>query len=105
MTSTVTIWHDQRNPIAALDREAFKKGKKDLKNFKTVLQFQLPFTGEDAAEEAFKVSNAPDEMLNPYQLHIASLFRKEKVHSVSVGDIVSVDESFFLCESSGWTEL
>ena len=51
--------------------------------------------GKDAAEEAFDLTNNPgrqDERENKYG----------RGRSVSVGDIVLVDEAAYLCLSSGW---
>jgi hypothetical protein len=67
-------------------------------------------TGEAAAEEAFHISNAPDELLTDKQKHIR---QRWKGRSLSVGDIVSVAdaddlnivEKRYLCCSCGWKEI
>jgi hypothetical protein len=67
-------------------------------------------TGEAAAEEAFHISNAPDELLTDKQKHIRQQW---KGRSLSVGDIVSVAdaddlnivEKRYLCCSCGWKEI
>lgn len=54
--------------------------------------------GHAAAEEMFDLTNNPsreDERAEVYGSH----------RSVSVGDIVSVDGVYFLCQPSGWTAL
>ena len=57
--------------------------------------FVTELSGEDAAEEAFDLSN------NPYRQD-----EREEVYgrgrSVSVGDVVIVDDAEYLCASSGW---
>lgn len=67
-------------------------------------------TGEAAAEEAFHISNAPDELLNQKEKDIKLRW---KGRSLSVGDIVSVAdaddldmvEKRYLCCACGWKEL
>ena len=55
-------------------------------------------TGEDAAEEAFDLTN------NPMRQE-----ERERVYgrgrSVSVGDVIDVDGKMFLCSSIGWKVL
>lgn len=56
--------------------------------------------GEAAAEEAFIITNAPDEVLSKEQLAIRASLRP--AHSVSVGDVVTVGGKDYLCAGSGW---
>ena len=61
-------------------------------------KFVTELTGEDAAEDAFDLANNPcrqDEREEVYG----------RRRSVSVGDIVVVDEEEYLCASFGWTLL
>jgi hypothetical protein len=58
---------------------------------------------EAAAEEAYHITNAPLEMLNEFEKHIAEQFRATKTMSLSVGDVVRVgDRVEYLCSSEGW---
>ena len=67
-------------------------------------------TGEDAAQEAFHISNAPDELLSPREKDIKLRW---KGRSLSVGDTVlvrpksygSYQDKSYLCCGSGWKEL
>lgn len=67
-------------------------------------------TGEDAAQEAFHISNAPDELLSPGEKDIKLRW---KGRSLSVGDAVlvrpksygSYQDKSYLCCGSGWKEL
>lgn len=55
-------------------------------------------SGQDAAEEAFDLTNNPsrnDERVAVYGTH----------RSISVGDIVEVDGVAYLCDSFGWVAL
>jgi hypothetical protein len=59
--------------------------------------------GEKAAEECYKITNAPEEILNEFEKHIAGRFREAKTMSLSVGDVVRVgDQMEYLCASEGW---
>ena len=71
-------------------------------------EFCTEKNGEAAAEEAFVITNAPDEYLNDEQMKI-----KEKNNfkgpSLSVGDVVRVSSiidrelpEYYLCMSFGW---
>ena len=67
-------------------------------------------TGEDAADEAFYISNAPEELLSKEQMDIKLRW---KGRSLSVGDAVLVrpkpygtyQDKSYLCCGSGWKEL
>ena len=67
-------------------------------------------TGEAAAEEAFHISNAPDELLNQKEQDIK---RRWKGRSLSVGDVVSVNNiedgivvtEHYLCCGNGWKQI
>jgi hypothetical protein len=59
--------------------------------------------GEEAAQECYHITNAPLEILNEFEKHIADQFRATKTMSLSVGDVVRVgDEVEYLCASEGW---
>jgi hypothetical protein len=59
--------------------------------------------GEEAAQECYHITNAPLEILNEFEKHIAEQFRATKTMSLSVGDVVRVgDEVEYLCASEGW---
>ncbi len=58
--------------------------------------------GEKAAEKMFHILNAPEEVLSDSERVIADDFRSKDNYSLSVGDVVEVDDEHFLCESFGW---
>ena len=74
------------------------------------LSYQTNTIGENAAEEAFHITNAPDDYLEEYQ----KLLLEEiefKGPAVSTGDVVRVDTlpkcqaqpaEYYLCKSVGW---
>jgi hypothetical protein len=55
--------------------------------------------GYGAAEEAFRIFNAPLELLEEWQQYIAKGYCGT---SLSVGDIVEVNDEEYLCCSLGW---
>ena len=60
--------------------------------------FLVDAEGEDAAEEVFDLTNNPsrqDERVEKYG----------RGRSISVGDIVEVDDINYLCTPSGWLKL
>ena len=68
--------------------------------------------GEQAAEEAFHITNAPDECLDDNQKAILKI-NQFKGPSLSVGDVVKVTTyprnpddlpKYYLCKSFGWEE-
>lgn len=80
-------------------RELFE-GKK---TYNLAAGWVVEATGENAAEEAFDLSN------NPCRQDERNLFWGD-IRSLSVGDIVEVNNhedgrQFFLCDSVGWVKL
>ena len=70
----------------------------NLASYEAREPFFCDYEGEEAAEEAFDLTNNPsrqDERENLYG----------RYRSVSVGDIVQVNEERFLCMSCGWEKL
>ena len=64
--------------------------------------FYTPLRGEEAAEDAFDLSNNPSRDFDRQ-------FVFKDTRAVNVGDVVEVDEcgvpSFFLCKEIGWVKL
>lgn len=56
----------------------------------------------DLCEELFKMTNDPSRQTTRevFQEHFGF-----KGHSISVGDIVKVDDTFYYCDSFGWQEI
>lgn len=61
---------------------------------------------EGLAEEAFHITNAPEELLSEPQKEWERIHRKNRAPSLSVGDVAQVTHpygtEFYLCRSSGW---
>lgn len=76
--------------------------EENMKHYEMAASWTVDEDGEEAADEAFELTNAPyreDERENLYGDY----------RSVSTGDIVEVSNKsgvkFYLCESIGWTEI
>lgn len=72
--------------------------KKLRSSYITQITLFMDQEGEDAAEEAFDLTNNPSRQEEREQKY-------GRARSVSVGDIVTVDGVDYLCASCGWTQL
>lgn len=97
--TTVRI-HIQELDVFAADRLGYQYFTSDWTLPRTHRYTYLTgLKGQEAAEEAYHIFNAPEEMLEEWQKYIA---RGYKGQSLSVGDIVEVDGEEYLCCSFGW---
>jgi len=53
-------------------------------------------------DKAFKMFNAPPEVLDEDELEIMEQYRKKQLRSLSVGDVVQVEDVKYVCQSFGW---
>lgn len=79
---------------------AFCADVKSLVKSKVELYTVMPaintvFSGEEAAEEMFDLTNNPSRQSEREELY-------GRYRSVSVGDIVEVDSVSYVCDSFGW---
>lgn len=104
--STVSIY---RLPWTA---DSFKIREEWYVDRQEVFVYHSELEGEKAAEEAFHITNAPDECLNDNQKAILAM-NDFKGSSLSVGDVVKVTTQprnpnelpkYYLCKSFGWEE-
>lgn len=66
--------------------------------YEKVCELELPQIGDRAAEEMFDLTNNPER-------EGERLEKWGRRRSISVGDVVQVDDVSFLCCSIGWTQL
>jgi len=66
--------------------------------YKDVGAFEVDAVGEAAAEEVFDLTNNPSRQFERDLLY-------GRGRSVSVGDMIAVDDSLFLCAPTGWINL
>ena len=60
-------------------------------------------TGEAVAERAFHILNVDGDQLEGLESSIAERYRAKELHSLSVGDVVQVNEIFYRCDSFSWS--
>ena len=67
------------------------------------ISYRSKLVGEEAAEEAFHITNAPEDCLEDEHKKILTE-QQFKGPSLSVGDIVRVEPmpEYYLCKSFGW---
>lgn len=63
------------------------------------LTYNTPLSGEAAANQAFKITNAPEDALTEEEADMVTHFRGP---SLSIGDVVEVDGIEYLCAPEGW---
>jgi hypothetical protein len=104
MKATVTLYRLPWNPFNIDKREEWFVEREQG------LSYVSNLTGEAAAEEAFHITNAPEECLTEAQQEMLKLL-DYKGPSLSVGDIVRVEQypkqhstpaEYYLCKSYGW---
>lgn len=96
--SNIKIYLQDFDAITAANRRGFQSDWTLPRKF--VLEYTSKHLGETAAEEAFKIFNAPEEFLDDDEMRIVKQYRG---HSLSVGDVVQVDGVDYLCSGVGWT--
>lgn len=101
--SVITLYRSNRGIIIDWDkREEWYIDRTEGMSYRTCL------TGEEAAEEAFHITNAPEDCLSDEQKIILKE-QQFKGSPLSVGDVVRVSpilrkgtSDYFLCKSFGW---
>ena len=84
------IWSEDHRSIF-LDRVR-------ARSYVTVSKFEIPYSGEEAAEEVYDITNSP--MREDESARVAGHIRP-----VLPGDIVVVDSRMYGCLSIGWVDL
>jgi hypothetical protein len=80
------------------DKKALPLIRNHLPKYVEVCSFETKKEGEDAAEEAFDLSNNPHRERDRSEVY-------GHHRSVSVGDVIDVDGQKFACMSMGWAKL
>jgi hypothetical protein len=60
---------------------------------------------DDMLEWLFEATNAPESFLDAEQLFVRQTFADAKLHSLSRGDVVEIDGTFYKCKMVGWEEV
>ena len=99
--NTITILHAINPTFSDKDVELHRVAVGSYKTEKA---------GEDAAEEAYHITNAPGEILRMSEKALLKEGGLSGKRSLSVGDAVMVQDfagraKVFMCASSGWKEI
>lgn len=101
LKSDVTIYKLLWENTLLEDREKWFVDRHEAFSYKS------KFEGEEACEEVYHLTNAPEDLLEDYQKEIIKDF---KGSPLSVGDVVRVETlvkglktaDYYLCKSFGW---
>ena len=106
--SFITIYRRPKANNRLMNQQDWENRENWFVNREEGLTYKSSLGGEEAAEEAFHLTNAPEDCLEEDQKRL--LERLEfKGPSLSVGDIVRVEPivrtslpEYYLCKSFGW---
>ena len=107
--NNIAIYQRTWTPYSFKNREEWFVDRKKTLTYKTKLE------GEAAAEEAFELTNAPEDYLSEEQQEVVRQLNFQGP-SLSVGDVVRVEScirvpgdnnvpEYYLCLSAGWSKL
>ena len=71
----------------------------------SVLEYQSSLKADEAAEEAYILTNAPDLLLNERLTNLRHQYYSRVKRPLYAGDVVVVDGESFLCLNDGWKKL
>ena len=98
MTKVMVLQRKPGTQVSYSQQRMVPSVRELIEEFHTVAAFETHCVGEDAAEEAFDISNNPNRDDEREQVGW-------KGFSMSVGDIAIVDGIGYFCASSGWGKL
>ena len=99
-------------PVIILSQDFKEIDKSGLRGFeenwdlprKQTLEISYPVTDiydpKEVADHMFYILNAPEVVLNEEERAILKNFHS---HSLSIGDVVKVDDTALICASQGWS--
>jgi hypothetical protein len=96
-TSTVTVFFNEA------PHHFF--GYQPTHSVRQVFTYTTTAPPEHAAEEAFRLFNMDLEWLSGWELETATTYRLAHLRSLSVGDVLKINETWWACASVGFTEL
>jgi hypothetical protein len=67
--------------------------------------YQSKHSGDDAADEAFIMSNAPSLLLPDETYELKKEYYKSPKRPITIGDAVVVNDDIYLCIEDGWKKL
>jgi hypothetical protein len=70
-----------------------------------VFEYESRLSGEDAAEEAYKIINSASFELNDHELAIQEEYLANNEAVITSGDMVTVDDVAYICLPVGWKKM
>ena len=70
-----------------------------------VFEYESQLSGEDAAEEAYKIINSAGFELDDEQLAIQEEYLANTEATITSGDVVVVDDVPYICLPIGWKKM
>jgi hypothetical protein len=70
-----------------------------------VFEYESRLSGEDAAEEAYKIINSASFELNDHELAIQEEYLANNEAVITSGDMVAVDDVAYICLPIGWKKM
>jgi hypothetical protein len=72
---------------------------------KSCFEYASSHSSDEAAEEAFIFTNAPDLFLTERLFQLKQQYYKTTARPIATGDVVVVNDECFLCLKDGWKKL
>ena len=60
---------------------------------------------DDMLEWLFEATNAPESFLDAEQMFVRQTFADAKLHSLSRGDVIGINGTFYKCKMVGWEKV
>jgi len=63
------------------------------------------YSQDNTPEWLFEATNAPESFLDAEQMWVRQTFADAKLHSLSRGDVVGINGTFYKCKMAGWEKV
>jgi hypothetical protein len=92
---------------ALSNKDLFQQKAEVTRRLALNLRFSVDETDDEtrACEYVFEATNAPREILDIEQCWIGDRFADAREHSVSVGDVLMINNTAYMCKSAGWEKI
>jgi hypothetical protein len=91
---------------ALSNKDLFQQKVEVTRRLALNLRFSLETNDETlACEYVFVATNAPRSILDIEQRWIGDRFADAHEHSVSVGDVLMINGTAYMCKSAGWEKI
>jgi hypothetical protein len=63
------------------------------------------YSQDNTPEWLFEATNAPESFLDAEQMFVRQTFADAKLHSLSRGDVIGINGTFYKCKMVGWEKV